>query len=324
MAFPIHTHLLFDCQCTVSLSYCTLHWCMVGYYGISYSYLLVVWLSVHCISFSLYPQLVYGLWLWHFLFILTCCFTVNALYFFLTVPSIGIWSVIVAFPDHTHLLFDCQCTVSLSHCTLNWCMVGDYGISYSYLLVVWLSVHCISFSLYPQLVYGLWLWHFLFILTCCLIVSALYFFLTVPSIGIWSVIVAFPDHTHLLFDCQCTVSLSHCTLNWYMICDCGICQSTVPLSPCTLNWYTVCDCGISCLYSLVVRLSVHCVSFSLYPQMVYGLWLWHFLFILTCCLNSLLHRDAIGHFCKQSRPRSGSSCKSCLIKVYSVCLWKYD
>ena len=28
--------------------------------------------------------------------------------------------------------------------------------------------------------------------------------------------------------------------------------------------------------------------------------------------------------CKQSRPRSGSSCKSCLIRVYSVCLWKYD
>ena len=29
-------------------------------------------------------------------------------------------------------------------------------------------------------------------------------------------------------------------------------------------------------------------------------------------------------FCKQSRPRSGSSCKSCLVWVCSVCLWKYD
>ena len=31
-----------------------------------------------------------------------------------------------------------------------------------------------------------------------------------------------------------------------------------------------------------------------------------------------------GRFCKQSRPRSGSSCKSFLIRVHSVCLWKYD
>ena len=35
-------------------------------------------------------------------------------------------------------------------------------------------------------------------------------------------------------------------------------------------------------------------------------------------VNPLTHRDA---FCKQSRPRSGSSCKSCLIWVYSVCYW---
>ena len=26
-------------------------------------------------------------------------------------------------------------------------------------------------------------------------------------------------------------------------------------------------------------------------------------------------------FCKQSRARSGSSCKSCLIRIYSVCFW---
>ena len=35
-------------------------------------------------------------------------------------------------------------------------------------------------------------------------------------------------------------------------------------------------------------------------------------------------RDSFEGFCKQSRPRSGSSCKSCLIWVYSVCLSKYD
>ena len=33
---------------------------------------------------------------------------------------------------------------------------------------------------------------------------------------------------------------------------------------------------------------------------------------------------AFWRFCKQSRPRSGSSYKSCQIRVYSVCLWKYD
>ena len=37
--------------------------------------------------------------------------------------------------------------------------------------------------------------------------------------------------------------------------------------------------------------------------------------------NPLPHRDAFWCFCKQRRPRSGSSCKSCLISVYSVCLW---
>ena len=37
-------------------------------------------------------------------------------------------------------------------------------------------------------------------------------------------------------------------------------------------------------------------------------------------INPLSLRDA---FCKQSRPRSCSSCKSCLIRVDSVCLWKY-
>ena len=41
-------------------------------------------------------------------------------------------------------------------------------------------------------------------------------------------------------------------------------------------------------------------------------------------LNPLPHRDASKHFCKQSRPRSGSSYGSCLIRVYSVCFRKYD
>ena len=45
--------------------------------------------------------------------------------------------------------------------------------------------------------------------------------------------------------------------------------------------------------------------------------------------NPLPHNVAILRFCKQSRPRSGSSCKCCLIKsclmsFYSVCPKKYD
>ena len=46
--------------------------------------------------------------------------------------------------------------------------------------------------------------------------------------------------------------------------------------------------------------------------------------MFQCSHNPLSHRDTFKCFCKQSRPRSGSSCKSCLIRVYSVCLWKYD
>ena len=41
-------------------------------------------------------------------------------------------------------------------------------------------------------------------------------------------------------------------------------------------------------------------------------------------LSPLPQKGALKHFCKQSRPRSGSSYKSCLIRVYSVCWWKYD
>ena len=41
-------------------------------------------------------------------------------------------------------------------------------------------------------------------------------------------------------------------------------------------------------------------------------------------LNLLLQRDPFLTLCKQSRPRSGSSGKSCLIRVYYVCLWKSE
>ena len=33
---------------------------------------------------------------------------VNVLWLFLAVPLVGLWCVIVVFPDHTHLLFHCK------------------------------------------------------------------------------------------------------------------------------------------------------------------------------------------------------------------------
>ena len=39
---------------------------------------------------------------------------------------------------------------------------------------------------------------------------------------------------------------------------------------------------------------------------------------------ALYPKDTFLCFSKQSRPRSGRSCRSCLIRVYSVCLWKYS
>ena len=46
---------------------------------------------------------------------------------------------------------------------------------------------------------------------------------------------------------------------------------------------------------------------------------WQYRFHIHSKLNSLPHRDTFSNFCKQSRPRSDSSCKSCLIRVFSVC-----
>ena len=40
--------------------------------------------------------------------------------------------------------------------------------------------------------------------------------------------------------------------------------------------------------------------------------------------NPIYQRDAFKRFCKQSRTRLGSSNKSCLIRVYSVFLGKYN
>ena len=44
--------------------------------------------------------------------------------------------------------------------------------------------------------------------------------------------------------------------------------------------------------------------------------------LLPSCVvfNPFPYRNTFNYLCKQRRPRSGSSCRSCLIKVYSVCL----
>ena len=55
-------------------------------------------------------------------------------------------------------------------------------------------------------------------------------------------------------------------------------------------------------------------NFSIYVLIFY------FDTIQLYLLNPLPHRDVFWGFCKQSRPRSVSSCKSCQIRVYSVCI----
>ena len=38
-----------------------------------------------------------------------CIATINVMWFFLTVPWVGLHCVIVVFPDHTHLLLGVKC-----------------------------------------------------------------------------------------------------------------------------------------------------------------------------------------------------------------------
>ena len=77
---------------------------------------------------------------------------------------------------------------------------------------------CVSFSQCCGLVYSLWLWHFLFIITflfvlakekrerelidlfdCVVAFCVMCVFLSVLWVGLQSAIVAFPGHNHLLF-----------------------------------------------------------------------------------------------------------------------------
>ena len=75
-------------------------------------------------------------------------------------------------------------------------------------------------------------------------------------------------------------------------------------------------------------LDLTCLHFVWLPLTVLvnkvKIWYYNFKELYSNFFNSLPYRDTFWHFCKKSRPRSGSSCKSCLIRAYSVCLLKYD
>ena len=58
-----------------------------------------------------------------------CIVTINVLWFFLTVPWVGLQCVIVVFPDHTHLLFGVCKYVILRHiCTARIIITSDIVI----------------------------------------------------------------------------------------------------------------------------------------------------------------------------------------------------
>ena len=50
-----------------------------------------------------------------------CIVTINILWLFLTVPWAGLQCVIVVFPDHTCILFNCNTDLDFNHCPL-YCM----------------------------------------------------------------------------------------------------------------------------------------------------------------------------------------------------------
>ena len=64
--------------------------------------------------------------------------------------------------------------------------------------------------------------------------------------------------------------------------------------------------------------SVHCKHVSASEKTLASIRFWflsHKSLAMVRPLKFVPHRDALKHFCKQSRPKSGSSCKSCLIRV---------
>ena len=85
--------------------------------------------------------------------------------------------VIVVFPDHTHLIFLCLSMVC-------------------YALLCAHSSFSIILKRKRKLVVLL-LWSY----RCNVTINVLWLFLMVPWVGLQSVIVVLPDHTHLLFAC---------------------------------------------------------------------------------------------------------------------------
>ena len=116
-----------------------------------------------------------------------CIVTINVVWFFHTVPWVGLQCMIVVFPDHSHLLFI-------------YCLMGVLCLS-----LFWYALLCIlsSFAIILKRERGLvaFLCFYCFTHVLIVTVNVLWLFLVVPWVCLQCVIVVFPNHTHLLFDC---------------------------------------------------------------------------------------------------------------------------
>ena len=123
---------------------------------------------------------------------------------FLTVPRVCLQFVIVAFPDHTHLLILKPESVLLKH----WSLV----------VVVWLFLTvprvCLQFVIVaiPDNTHLLILKPESVLLKHWSLVVVVWLFLTVPRVCLQFVIVAFPGNTHLLILKSESVLLNHWSL----------------------------------------------------------------------------------------------------------------
>ena len=100
------------------------------------------------------------------------------------------------------------------------------------------------------------------------------------------------------------------------------CYRSLTLPRGVMGWSEVCDCGISWSYSLTFFCIIELLNLIRISNKMLGNPRTFSLLPNYC--NPLPHRDAFKCLCKQSRLRSGSFYKSCLIRVYSGCLLKYD
>ena len=154
------------------------------------------------------------------------------------------------------------------------------------------------FSLVPNI--NLWLWYFLVVFTCCFVPPLLMYLLTlVPKINLWL------WYFLIVFTCWLLspVLMYPFSLVPIPICDCGISlfpgriHFFVLITPVSMYYFSlwcqisICDCGISWPYSRFALISpVSMYLFFSVPQI--NRWLWYFLAICTCYLDSSPHFGA--------------------------------